>query len=183
MSERRIDPEPITIYLAIVATFTASVSAANYIKTHYKTLPAVAHKNISRSLAELEDHVRYLRADVEIIRNIFSRAQFPNGRAIRLGSGAHLTEAEFGRFMKTSQSVIRRLADVQELALKMERETTKMPGLQQLPFTNALGAAYEQLESLLSSRDLSVNSAWEQMQSIAESVEKAIRELRRQLGG
>ena len=36
---KRVDSEPITIYVAIAATYAASVATANYIKTHYGALP------------------------------------------------------------------------------------------------------------------------------------------------
>jgi hypothetical protein len=182
MNVRRIDPEPITIYLAIVATFTASVAAANYIKTHYKPLPSAVRAGVSKSLAELEDHVKHLRADLSILKDIFAKAMFPNGRGIRLGNGAYLTADEFSRYMKTSDSVIRRLGDVNKLTLKMEREATKLPNPQDLGITNVLGSAYEELDSLLNSRDLSIDSAWERLRSIADNLETAIDELRKQLG-
>lgn len=182
MTVRRIDPEPITIYLAIAATFSATVAAANYVKTHYKPLPSAVRVNVSRSLVELEDHVKRLRADLSILRDIFSKAEFQDGRGIRLGNGAYLTSAEFSRYMKVSKGVMRRLAEVNEVTLKMERETTRLSSPPQQGVTNVLGAAYEELERLLQSRNLSVDDAWEQMESIANSLEAAIRDIRKQLG-
>jgi hypothetical protein len=84
--------------------------------------------------------------------------------------------------MNTSESVIRRLGDVNKLTLKMERETTKLQNPQDLGITNVLGSAYEELESLLNSRDLSIDSAWERLHSIADNLETAIDKLRKQLG-
>ena len=178
---RRIDPEPVTIYLAIVATFTASVAAVNYIKTHHKPLPSTVRANVSQSLAELEDHTKHLRADLSIIQDIFSKAKFPNGRTIRLGNGAYLTAAEFSRYMGTSDAVLRRLRDVHKLALKMEREATRLTALQAGPITNILGETYESLDDLMNNRNLTVDNAWEKLRAIADGLEHAIRELRRQL--
>jgi uncharacterized coiled-coil protein SlyX len=182
MTIRRIDPEPITIYLAIVATFTASVAAANYVKTHCKPLPSSVRMRISKSLAELEDHVRRLRADLDILQDIFSKAKFPNGTGIRLGNGAYLSATEFDRYMKVSSSVIHRLSDVNKLTLKMEKETTRLDYLEDGPVTNILGQVYESLDSLLNSHDLSIDRAWEQLRYIADNFEKAIDDLREQIG-
>lgn len=178
---RRIDPEPITIYLAIVATFTASVAAVNYIKTHQKPLPSQMRESVSHALTELEDHTKHLRADLSIIQDIFSKASFPNGRTIRLGNGALLTAAEFSRYMGTSDAVLRRLRDVHKVAMKMEREVSRLTYVQAGQVTNLLGDTYGRLNDLINSRDLSVDHAWEQLRAVADGLEQAIRELRKQL--
>lgn len=38
--KRKIDPEPISIYMALMATLAASVASLNYIKSHRKPLPS-----------------------------------------------------------------------------------------------------------------------------------------------
>jgi hypothetical protein len=50
---RHIDPEPITIYLAIVATYSASVATVNYLKTHCgMSLRRRRTKQLPRALGE-----------------------------------------------------------------------------------------------------------------------------------
>jgi len=183
MNIRRIDPEPITIYLAIAATFTATVAAANYIKTHFEPLPSSVRRRITESLVQLEGHVRHLRTDLDILQDIFSEAEFPNGRAIKLGNGAYLTAAEFNRYMKVSNGVISRLGEVNKLTLKMEKETTNLRYIEDRPITNMLGDVYERLDSLLNARDLSIDGAWEQLRYIADNLEDSINEIRKQIGG
>ncbi|MBT3015758.1 MAG: hypothetical protein KME63_08450 [Candidatus Thiodiazotropha sp. (ex Clathrolucina costata)] len=181
MTIRRIDPEPITIYLAIAATFTATVAAANYVKTHHRPLPTAIRRKLAGSLAELEDHVVRLRADLDILEDIFSKAEFPNGTGIRLGNGAYLTPEDFNRYMKVSSGVIRRLSEVNKLTLKMEKDASRLDYLEEGPVTNMLGQAQERLDELLNSRDLSIESAWEQLRYIADNLDSAIRELRNQI--
>lgn len=181
MTIRRIDPEPITIYLAIAATFTATVAAANYVKTHHRPLPTAIRRKLAGSLAELEDHVVRLRADLDILQDIFSKAEFPNGTRIRLGNGAYLTPEDFNRYMKVSGGVIRRLSEVNKLTLKMEKDASRLDYIEEGTVTNMLGQAQERLDKLLSSTDLSIESAWEQLRYIADNLDNAIRDLRIQI--
>jgi hypothetical protein len=168
--------------MAIAATYAASVATANYIKTHYGALPTRVRAKLVASLTELGDHIKRLRADVRIIADIFRKAKFPKQRTIRLGNGAELTDSEFRRYQRTSDSVIRRLRAVHKLCLKMEREATKLEALDLDSTTNALGEAYTKLERLLESRNLTSEKAWADLDAIAEALEQAIKDLRRRLG-
>jgi hypothetical protein len=179
---RRVDPEPITIFMAIVATYTASVSTANFVKTHYKALPTRVRSKLLASLTELDDQAERLRADVKIIADIFDKARFPAGSSIRLGNGAHLSPSEFSRYQKTSDNVIRTLRAVHKLCLNMERQALKLEALEMHSATNVLGEAYTKLDALLESRNLTSKKAWAELDSIAEALERAIKDLRGQLG-
>ena len=64
----------------------------------------------------------------------------------------------------------------------MERETTKLSTLGMAPTTNVLGETYTKLDHLLESRNLTHEKAWGELRSIADGLERAIKELRKQLG-
>lgn len=181
MTIRRIDPEPITIYLAIAATFTATVAAANYVKTHHGPLPTAIRQKLASHLAELDDHIVRLRADLDILQDIFSEAEFPNGTGIRLGNGAYLTPYGFDRYVKVTDSIIRRLSEVNKLSLKMEKQASGLDYFEDGPVTNMLGQAHDNLDKLLNSKDLSIESAWEQLRYIADNLDRAIHEIRNQI--
>jgi len=181
MVTRRTDPEPITIYMAILATYAASVATVNYVKANYKPLPTKVRARLVKHLAELSDHVRHLRTDLSIIEDIFRNASFPNGQTIRLGNGAHLMPSEFSRYEVASDDVFRRLRAVHKISLKVEREATRLSGLDLAPTTNVLGETYARLEKLLDSQNLTVERAWEELRAIAGGLERAIEELRRQI--
>lgn len=178
---RRIDPEPITIYMAIAATYAASVATVNYLKTHYAALPTQIRAKLVTSLTKLEGHAKGLREDVRVIEGIFKNAKFSAGRKIRLGNGAYLTPKEFSRYERSSDNVIRRLRQVQKLCLKMERDAGKLKTLHTGLITNALGDTYRRLRRLLESRDLTFEKAWKELEAIANGLEKAIEEFRKQL--
>ena len=86
--ERRLDPEPITIYMAIAGTCAATAATVNLIKTHYKPLPSEVRNRLVELLTNLEDHIKRLVADLSIIEDIFRQAKFPKVKTIRLGNGA-----------------------------------------------------------------------------------------------
>jgi hypothetical protein len=179
---RRIDPEPITIYMAVAATYAAAVATVNFVKTHYPTLPTQVRAGLLRSLARLEMHAKGLRADTEVIRGIFRDAKFARGRTIRFGNNAELTDHAFRQYMKVCDNVLRRLREAHNLSLKMERQATRAKDLQLGPVTNVLGETYAKVERLLDSRNLSFDQAWDELDSIAAGLEDAIRELRGQIG-
>jgi len=57
---KRVDSEPITIYVAIAATYAASVATANYIKTHYGALPTRVRADKARKYSsEDSDRLAY----------------------------------------------------------------------------------------------------------------------------
>lgn len=183
MVNRRIDPDPITIYMAIVATCAAAVGTVNLMKSHYKPLPTKVRAKLKVSLTTLGDHAKQLRADLSIIEEIFRDARFPIERTIRFGSGAYVTVYEFARYEKVSKGVFRRLGEVHKLSLKMERDAMKLSELKMGQTTNVLGEVYENLDRLMESRNLSPEEAWHSLRTIAEGLEKAIVDLTKQLSG
>lgn len=178
---RRIDPEPITIFTAFMAAFSALVSALNYVKTHYRPLPTKVRANLMSLLADLDDHTKHLRADLSIIEDIFRNASFQHERTLRLGNSAHLTENDFYRYEKASDNVFRTLRTVHNISLKIERMATRFDGLEMATTTNTLGEIYTKLDQLLQYRELTLQKAWEDLRSIAQGLEQVIYELRNQL--
>ena len=181
---KRIDPEPISIYLAILATFTASVAAVNYVKMHHRPEPTRVRAKLVLSLTVLHQHTKDLRREVSAIEEIFQNASFSSGnRTIRLGNNAHVTESDFFQFEIVSDRIFDRLRKVHKLALRMEREAKVFGELKMATTTNVLGETYNKLTQLLDSRDLTIEQAWEGLRSIAADLERIIAELRTQLGG
>jgi hypothetical protein len=91
VDNRRIDPEPLSIFLAIVATVNGSIAVVNYVKTHRKPPRSRVRKKILDALAKLEDQTKYLRADPAVVRDIFGKAQTSGTRSIRLRPGVLLS--------------------------------------------------------------------------------------------
>ena len=182
MQVKRIDPEPIIIFAAVVATYSAAVATINYVKTHYKPLPSAVRAKVLASVNALDDHTRRLTADVAIIEGIFQNAKFAGlSEAIRLGNGAYLVHADFVRYQHTSDQILGRLKDVHKLCLKLERDATKA-GSAPVATTNEIGDTYTRLQSLLESRDLTHEKSWKEVREIAAGLQRAIAELRKQLG-
>ena len=94
-SERRVDPEPITIFLAVMAGISGTIAAANYVRTHLKPAQSRVRANILELLAQVEDQTRELRAHVGMLREIFAGATFSQGGSIRVGTSAYLTPANY----------------------------------------------------------------------------------------
>lgn len=186
---RRIDPEPITIFMTTMAVVSASmtivstsVAIANYIRTHHGSLPTQMRKELVSLLAQLNDHTRHLREDLGIIEDIFRRARFQHGLTIRLGNGAYLEESDYSRFAKVSDRIICTLRIVQKLSLKLERKAAKLDWIEMGPTTNTLGETYQKLERLLGSGELTHQNSWNELRSITQDLERVIDGLRPGLG-
>ena len=181
-TDKRIDPDPFTIYAAIVATYAAGVATVNFVITRYPPLPAEARARLLSSLKELDDHAKSLRADLRTIEDIFRNAKFAKGRTIRLDNGAELTRIDFSRYEKVADNVLVRLRKVYKLSLKVERQATKLDALEMAPTTNIIGDTYARLDKLLQTKNLSMEKAWQELHAIADGLDLAIDELRKQLG-
>jgi hypothetical protein len=182
MDRERIDPEPVSIIAAIIAAASLSVAAANYAKTHLKPAPSRVRAGIVDLLAKLEDEVRQLRADLAALREIFATAEYANDRAIRVRNGAYLTPANFLRYQAVSDDVYRRLRQLNKIGLKLEKQVGRSSTLTTQATTNLLGKAYEKLERLLDAKRLAEADAWSELDQLLELVQKAIAEVRQQLG-
>ncbi len=181
--KRKIDPEPISIYMALMATLAASVASLNYIKSHRKPLPTQTREAVYDDVTEVEDHVRKIRADLETIKQVFSRADYISGKTMRLGNGVYLPYVEFKRYERTAASVFRTLAALHRTSLKLERHALNHNGLEMGPATNQLGEAYELFESLRTTKDLTVERAWGELDRLASLIEAACNGVREQLRG
>jgi hypothetical protein len=179
--ERRVDPEPITIYLAILATVSASIAAANYARTHLKPAPSKVRGEILAALTALEDETRYLLADLGVLKDIFEKAKYPSGRTIQLRNGAYLTGQDFERYERLVDSMYRRLRVLNRIGLDLEKAVAKYGEVESGPSTNLLGEAYRRLEELLYSRNLSVERAWNQLEELTVLILRAVSSIREQL--
>lgn len=179
--ERRIDPEPIAIFMALMATYAASIASLNYVKSHRRPIPSQTRRSVVDDVTRIQDSIRQVTTDLETIRQIFSTARFVNGNAIKLGNGAYLSYGEFTRYERTSASVFRTLGNLHRTCLKLERHALTYIGLEMFHPTNQLGKAYELFEALRTTRDLSVEKAWDDLSRMAELIESACEAVRKQI--
>lgn len=178
---RLIDPEPITIYLAIMATYAASVASLNYVRSHERPLPSFTRRAVVDDITRVYDYVRQIRLDLDTTRQIFAAGHFIRERTIRLGNGIELSVEEFTRYERVSANVFRTLSALHKVCLKLEKHALRHSGLDMSKPTNELGAAYDLFDELLDSKNLSVESAWERLDTLAELIESACNRIRSQV--
>jgi hypothetical protein len=110
-------------------------------------------------------------------------AEFSKGRMIQFGNGARLTDRAFSQYELICDKSLLRLREIHKLSLKMERTATKIGSLDMGQTTNVLGNVYTRVEKLLESKNLSIDRAWRDLEAIADGLDRAIKELRKQLSG
>jgi len=179
---RKLDPEPITIIAAIAGVVSATVSATNYWRTHHKSLPHRIRAKLIVALDSLSAELRLLRKDVAQIKAIFQKAEFPSGRLLKLGNGAMVTYDQFRRYEALTDLTLGRLKKIHRLALRVEGLAFGLPHIDKAGPVNATGDALARADALLRSKDLSVDSAWVELQGIIDDLEHMIKQLKSDLG-
>lgn len=180
---RYVDPEPLSIYLAIVATMSGTIALVNLIESHWpQPLPTQARAQLLGGLAPLDDQCRHLRADAQILRDLFTNAQYPDGRFIPLRSGARLSPADFERYERVSDDVYRRLRELNRLCNRLEKRALRGGDLPIELDVNRLGELHARLDALVNARTLSTPEGWQQVEDLIQTVQQVIAALRRQFG-
>lgn len=179
--KRLIDPEPISIYMAIMATYAASVASLNYVRSHERPVPTFTRRAVVKDINRVYDIVRQVRLDLDTTRQIFSSGDFIREQTVRLGNGVLLPYEEFVRYERVSANIFRNLATLHKTCLKLERHALRHSGIDMSAPTNELGAAYELFDQLQTSRNLSVEEAWKSLDRLAQLIESACGRVRAQL--
>ena len=177
----RRDPEPITILIAIAGVTGASFSALNYWRSHHRPLPHKVRRKLVRQLDVLSRDIRYLRADVEALEQLFQVAKFPHDRTLRLGNGAMLTFEQYRHYEKITDAVLSRLKKIHRTSLRVQGFAFEMPYVDKGHQANTTGEALERIEALIQSRDYSVDGAWRDLRAIVEDLESMINQLNTEL--
>tara|TARA_R110002072_G_scaffold184436_1_gene340981 strand:- start:718 stop:1287 length:570 start_codon:yes stop_codon:yes gene_type:complete len=171
----RKDPEPITILIAICGATGATVSVVNYWKTHHKPLPIKLRKRIKKLLDPLASELRYLKEDISALEGLFNDAPYQNGEStLQLGNGALLTAEDFDKYEFIADNVFNRLRRIHKLSMKVQKVAFDYPYIDHKEQTNMAGAAVENLDSLIHSRDYSVPQAWAKLKATVEIIEAQI---------
>lgn len=92
---------------------------------------------------------------------------------MRLGNGVLLSYDEFARYQQTSENIFRTLSALHKVCLNLERKTLRHNELDMNAPTNELGAAYEMLDQLQATRNLSAMEAWNGLDHLADLIESA----------
>lgn len=182
MRKHSVDPEPITIYLAILATLSGVITVAKTVEDHLpKNLPTKTRAQLLEKLILVDNECRQLQIDVVALRDLFGKAQFPNGRFIKLMSGARLSGADFARYERTSDNVYARLRHLNQICNDVEKLLSRLDTDIGAASTNELGDAHDRLDALLKKHDLSVDEAWQRVEDLVGRVEGIVRNLRSRL--
>lgn len=179
--KNRIDPEPITIFMAVMAGYGASVASINFIKTHLKPLPTKMRNRVLSNINKIDALIQEIKIDLDTIQRIFQKAGLHQNQTIRLGNGVYLSYDDFNLYMHVSNNIFSTLKNIHSLCLKLERNASGYDALEMNNVTNKLGTAYEIYEMLRTSRDLTIGRAWEGLDKLATLIQTSCDSIRDQL--
>ena len=101
--ERRVDPEPFTVIAAVSGVVSALLSAVSLGRDFFQEAPHMTRRKAIEIAEYIDDLVRYLKTDLQIIEEIFRELQplevrgsgsdLARSSAIEISNGtsAHLT--------------------------------------------------------------------------------------------
>jgi len=176
-----VDPEPFSVLVGVVGIFggVASTLAA------YKMFaPASPTKNREKALALLgraSDELRYLEADLAIIRALLAEAEITNDRRFRPESAAFLEPLQFWRYEKVTDSIFGRLRKLLKITNRLD---TLLPRLSDVHIGKAVAYvanARGRLSRLLGDSDQSMERAIDDLIAVVRDLEALIQELQREL--
>lgn len=177
----RIDPDPFTIIGAAAAVIAAGLTAVEMARKYWPELPSNTRRRMLELVSEIEEILKYLQADLELIEGIFSRAHYPEGPTLRLGNGALITPEDFKRYEKISDVVFGRLKQINKLSLRVERTVSRVDWIEPKEIAIYRGEGVDRLDRILTHRDLTVESAWKELRDVIRMYENFVGELRAQL--
>lgn len=144
-------------------------------------MPHAIRAKVRKLLLRLEDEVRYLRADLEVIQSLFQRSDIPQGRALRLGNGALMNIEDFERYVRLSDQMFDRLKRINRTTLGLERMAARLPWVEQREPAQLVDDAIQALERILSSRNLTVEQGWNDLRVVILRLEDLSRNVQGQL--
>jgi hypothetical protein len=103
------------------------------------------------------------------------------GRVPFVSDPVFFSPRDFRRYEAVSDSIYRKLKDLNRLGLQVEKQMSRHPDVDHGAVPNYLGGAYSRLDKLIEARDLSVDEAWRELELLLELTERAICDVRRQL--
>jgi len=145
--------------------------------------PVRGRRRLKRILDEMEDTLRYLDADLEILQDVIGNADMPGDRNFRMGGGMFLGQDDFGRYEKAVDNSYRRLRTILKLTNRLERalgffhEPEKRTGM-----VAALDDSKGRLERLIRDWEMSVDEATHELRTAMAITRKVLNEFREQLG-
>lgn len=181
-TERRIDPDPFTISLAILSGVSAVLTIVQFVENHLPPkLPSKQRTRLRELMGGLEEQTRGLSQDLDAVRSIFRTAEWPDGPRMRLCTGALIPAREFDRYMSVTDGIYKRLRVINKICGDVERGLLQQVTMDRRTPVNRLGEARERFERLLQQKNLSVEEGWQELEALLASISAAISAIRSEL--
>ena len=182
-SQRLIDPEPFTIVVGVAGIIGGVASSVSLYKEFARPTPAGIHKKAASLLREARDHVRYVKLDIHILREIVREARMPADRRFRLGRRALLAPEQFERYGRTTDQLMGRLRKLLKLTHRLDRILPDLPQVDLEQATQTVVDVQQRIERILRDDHMNVDEAIEQLEGVASDVEAMITSVIKESGG
>lgn len=179
----RIDPDPFGVIVGIAGILGGAAGALALYDRYTLAHPVRGRRRLKRILDELEDTLRYLDTDLEIVQDIITNAQIPGDRNFRMGGGMYLSEKDFGRYEKAVDNSYRRLRTILKLTNRLERALGQFPEpKERTTMVAMLDESKERLERLIRDWGMTVDEAAQELRASIALTRQVLSEFRGQLG-
>ena len=117
----RVDPDPFGVIVGIAGIVGGAAGALALYDRYKLAHPVRGRRRLRAILDELDDTLRYLDTDLEIVQEIIEEAEISRDRGFRMGGGMFLAPEQFTRYEKAVDSSFRRLRTLLKLSHRLER--------------------------------------------------------------
>ncbi len=121
-----VDPDPFTIAVGIAGIVGGVASAVAMYRSVAPNQSLRQRRNLRVTLGEVDDLLRYVETDIQLIRDLMARADLGPNRTFRLGSNAFLSPDDFDRYAQVTDNVFARLKKLLSSTHTIERAFSRI---------------------------------------------------------
>lgn len=159
----------------------ASVAAAY--KVFAPDAPMTNRRKALGTLNHAADELRYLRTDVTTLREILADSEIVPDSRFRLKTTAFLSEEDFRRYKRASESAFGRLGRLLKMVNKLDPLLPRLPEIRMNLAASRIDDIQGRLHRVIRDPEISVGAALSDLATAAEQVEELIDNLRTDLRG
>ena len=179
-NERRVDPDPFGVIVAIATIVAGVASGLDLYRRANPDTAFKARRRIRDRLERLTDLLRYLAADVEVIRDVLASADVPGNRRFRFGVGVFMTPGQVDRYDEATDDALDRLRRVLRITHSLEKEISQVEQPDSVPrISDILEGLRTTTRRLLVDEDLTVDEALDNLETVLQTALNVAQEVAR----
>jgi hypothetical protein len=179
----RFDPDPFSIIVGTAGIIGGVASVVQLYRDHPRRTPGQLHSQITGTLSELKDLLRYAELDLKVLQEVIQDAEIPGDRTFRPGRRVFLTKSQFERYDRAADQLLARLRKVLKATHRLDRLVPDIPALESANLGKQLAESQARLDRLIRDREQTIDQALSNLIAVIDQINRMITETLEQLEG